>query len=431
MKIGVYAGNWQPNTGGGFSFFETILNGLLNFNSNHTFYIFHESNSDFQDSAKSKFIAINSLNPIEERISRRITPKEKIKEHIKKLPLLKNIYFEIEQVSKKNIELSEKFAQLIKRQNQYFNYYNNLNKAAISHKIEFMWFLTPSFLPVQIPYCFTLWDLSHINHSCFPEVNYSGWTWEEREKLYSIALRKATYIIVGTNEGKRETIEYYNLPSEKIKVIPFTPTLFLPNENTKGDEINKPYIFYPAQFWPHKNHVVILYAIKLLNEKYNLKIQCIFTGSDKGNEVFIKKMVVKLGLKDLICFKGFVDKNELHYFYKNALALVFPSFFGPDNIPPIEAFSLGCPVIASDIPGHREQLKDAALFFNPTNEEQLADTIKLLVDDESLRNTLINRGLEIIKSLSIENYFQEMNKLLLEFSKMRRCWDSENIYTHL
>ena len=76
-------------------------------------------------------------------------------------------------------------------------------------------------------------------------------------------------------------------------------------------------------------------------------------------------------------------------------------------------------------------MKDAALFFNPTDENQLANTIKLVYEDATIRAKLINKGRVLIESIKIDNYFIEVNKIFDEFTLIRRCWNSENRYIHL
>jgi glycosyltransferase involved in cell wall biosynthesis len=107
--------------------------------------------------------------------------------------------------------------------------------------------------------------------------------------------------------------------------------------------------------------------------------------------------------------------------YKNALALVYLSFFGPENLPPLEAFSVGCPVIASRVNGTSEQLDDAALLVSPTDVDEIALAIKSMLDDGK-RQTLITRGFERAKKMSSSNYVGQVFALLDEFQFVRRAW---------
>ena len=119
----------------------------------------------------------------------------------------------------------------------------------------------------------------------------------------------------------------------------------------------------------------------------------VFVGSDKGNLSYLKNLASDLGVQSQVHFLGFVTETELAAFYKNARALVYLSFFGPENLPPLEAFSVGCPVIAARVSGAEAQLGDAALLVSPTQPDEIALSIKLLLDHSQQREVLASRGL--------------------------------------
>ena len=87
-----------------------------------------------------------------------------------------------------------------------------------------------------------------------------------------------------------------------------------------------------------------------------------------------------------------MSREDLVSLYQQALALVFPTFFGPENLPPLEAFALGCPVIASRIPGSEDQFADAALQVDPTEPEAWVEAIQNIRQDATLRASLIAKG---------------------------------------
>lgn len=144
---------------------------------------------------------------------------------------------------------------------------------------------------------------------------------------------------------------------------------------------------------------------------------------------YVRDFARKLDLLDEVHFLGFVSDEDLESLYKNAFALVFASFFGPDNLPPLEAFAVGCPVIASNVAGATEQMGDAALFFDPKNPTELAFLIKELENDLFLKNSLIDKGRMLVQSRSNKEYFADMCRLLDEFESIKRCWGSG--YVHL
>jgi len=116
-----------------------------------------------------------------------------------------------------------------------------------------------------------------------------------------------------------------------------------------------------------------------------------------------------------------VGEADLVQLYKHAYALAFATFCGPDNIPPLEAFGLGCPVIASRVPGAEEQLGDAALLFAPEDERALAARI-LELRDPAVRLRLIEAGERRARQGSWEDYAAAIISSLDAFSRIRRAW---------
>jgi glycosyltransferase involved in cell wall biosynthesis len=119
---------------------------------------------------------------------------------------------------------------------------------------------------------------------------------------------------------------------------------------------------------------------------------------------------------------GFVPRHDLILLYRYAAALTFVSFFGPDNLPPLEAFASGCPVIAADVPGAAEQLGDAVLRVNPKSPEQMAKAIYTLHQDDVLRRALIQRGFVRAKQWTGTDYVKSVFDILDDLAAVRRCW---------
>lgn len=388
MRVGIYIGRIQdPTKGGSATFQMSVLNELIKSNSNHTFFIFYKNKKDlFQDTEQVKFI---------------------------------------------NLEF--RFKHLLTRQSKSRKLL--LNEKALENKIELMWFLIPSYYFVEVPFVLTVWDVEHRLHPYFPEVSFSGWTFDARESFYQNAIPKAAYVAIGTQEGANQLEKFYNIDADRIKLIPFTVPQFVyenkPDDSilNKNQLVENEYLFYPAQFWPHKNHIRLIKALRLLkNQGVSLKVA--FSGADKGNLKYIKQKVKELDLEDDVKFLGFVSESELVSLYKNAFALTYLSIFGPNNIPPLEAAALKCPIICSNVKGMEEQLKDAALFFDAVNEYDLAEKIKLLLENNQLRSELIEKASCLADSLSCDKYVKNMVEVIDNFAPYRECWGNEEKYIH-
>jgi len=402
MNIGVYLHDFTPESGGAFTFENNILESLFKMKIEHQLFIFYYGNNSFPKHTSATFIQLNHINE----------KKTKRKQIFNKL--------------KKVLGINKKID----------SYSSQLNKFINSHKIDIIWFITPASEPVDVPFLFTVWDLQHRLQPFFPEVSVSGWLWEQREDLYKTMLPKAAGIIACNKAGLNEIAYFYNIPRERIHILPHPSPIFLLNDQKddsilKNYHLPKKYLLYPANFWPHKNHIVILLALKILKEKYKLNFGVVFTGSDKGNLSYIQSKIEELKLQNNIIRLGFVSKDILLKLYTNAFSLVYPSFFGPENMPPLEAFALGCPVIASEVSGAKEQLGNAAILFDPRDENDLARKIKLLYNNKKYRKMLINRGLKRASKWTSDDFVEGIIKIIDDFEPIRRCWSRKEKYIHL
>ncbi len=299
--------------------------------------------------------------------------------------------------------------QFLERHNLFSNFEDFLG----SQKVDLVYFLSLSKKGLDlslINYIVTIWDISHLDEPEFPETRKEA-TDYIRDSIISPILKRSTAIMVDSLTSKRNISKRFYLDNRKIKVLPYEASnliqKFKENNLTKSHEkeilkkysIKDPYIFYPAQFWSHKNHAAILYAIKGIKDRFDTKIDAVFSGSDKGNLKYILNLSNKLGIRKNIKYLGFVDDAELPILYKNSISLVMPSYFGPTNIPPLEALSLSVPIIYSDIPGAKEQLGKAAIYINLEKIDELSDAIFLLYKDDQVRNNLIQEGQNRLKEM--------------------------------
>lgn len=310
---------------------------------------------------------------------------------------------------------------------------SKLDRIFKKHGIDLVYFLSPSDLSLvlnRFNYIFTLWDLCFLNALEFPEV-YVNREFERRQDLYRLAIPKAVAVVTDSEATKREIIRNYGVAPERVVFLPFLPLnaeRILKGEYRQGPaDINKEYniegkyIFYPAQFWPHKNHIYILEGLKLLKEKYKMEIHALFSGSDKGNLAFILNKAKELGISGLVHYIGFVDDDRLRHLYAQALALVMPTYFGPTNIPPLEAFAAGCPVLYSDLPGLREELKGAVLSLDLKDPESLCRQLQKVVERSPEVALHIESGRKIVEALMKNNRWDKLKDIFDNYAVKLKC----------
>jgi glycosyltransferase involved in cell wall biosynthesis len=236
-------------------------------------------------------------------------------------------------------------------------------------------------------------------------------------------------VITGTRVGKAEIERFYGVPGERIRILPHpTPRFALEAAPGLGagaaarHGLRPGFLLYPAQFWAHKNHANLVLALKLLKEKHGLAPDLALMGSDKGNRAHVERLVRECGLAEQVKVLGFVGQADLVGLYREASALTYVSFCGPENMPPLEAFALGCPVVAARIEGAQEQLGDAALLVDPREPADIARAIAAVHADVQLRETLKARGLARARRWTGKEFVRGVFAMLDEFEPVRRAW---------
>jgi glycosyltransferase involved in cell wall biosynthesis len=395
VKIGIFLGDYDPTHGGGFTFQGDILRSLskLAATSGHSFCILTATPDKFVNNplvGELEIVPYSSPGIIEQLLFR----------------------------------VGEEFSSLRRR----FARRSSFERAARQAGVKFLWFISHRYLPVDIPYMTIVWDLQHRLQPWFPEVSELG-EWTSREKPYAWHLRRAAVVIAGTQAGQAEIERFYQIPAENIKILPHpTPSFALGVPTSDSAAVLEKYLlpadylFYPAQFWAHKNHANLLYAAQILRDQHDLVFPLVFTGADHGNRPYIEKLITELRLNDQVHFLGFVPREDLNDLYRNAFALTYMTLFGPENLPPLEAFAFGCPVVASRVSGAEEQLGEAAILVNPIDPQDIAAGLLRLHADPQLRKTLVERGHERATRWTPDDFVRGAFEIFDGFESMRRTW---------
>lgn len=396
MHVGVVLGDIEPQAGGGFTFVHDVVDAFLDLagNSAHRFTLL--APQAYVDAMRGRKLADN-----------------------------------IAVVAARKPFVLDRPLSLLRHYWPVFGYFwrrpSRLEQQAASLGIDVIWLAGGTHDTYEIPYVTTVWDVQHLTHPWFPEVA-ANWTWDHRELFFRRHLRRATAVIVGTQVGREELVRYFGVPEEHITILPHpTPGFALraggENATPKPPaNVPKDYIFYPAQFWPHKNHVNLLRAMQLLVKADADAPALVLVGSDKGNRGFVERCAADLGISHKVIFPGFVSSEELIGLYRNAGALVYPSFSGPENLPPLEAFALGCPAIVANYKGAAEQLGDAAVLFDPADPTAISDAIGRVLRDEALRARLVERGRVRAARWTGREFVGGVFGVLDAFEAQRRCW---------
>lgn len=155
------------------------------------------------------------------------------------------------------------------------------------------------------------------------------------------------------------------------------------------------YLFYPANFWPHKNHAMLLTAFNLYRRRHpESTLKLVFTGAPGKSMEMLRTAVEHIGLRDWVVFAGFLKEKELACLFQGCLALIFPSLFEGFGVPVLEAMHFGKPVLCSQITSLPEVGGDAVLYFDPRRPEEIIAAIERIVAEPALAAELIQKGFQ-------------------------------------
>lgn len=251
-----------------------------------------------------------------------------------------------------------------------------------------------------------------IQHEFFPEY-FEKNTLKEIRKNTENTLRVADGIITISNYSKKTIIDKYNIDEDKIKVTYLDSDLCFKEikDNIKDIKLEKnidsDYIFYPANTWPHKNHINLLKAFKILKEKYHTKLKIVFTGDSKQQKKEIENYIKDNNLQDDILYLGYLKQEEMPYIYANATIMAFPSVFEGFGIPLVEAMRSGVAIACSKNGSIPEVAGDAAIYFDAYNPNDIAEKIYKLEQDKELQQILINKGQKVATRYSWEKCVED------------------------
>jgi glycosyltransferase involved in cell wall biosynthesis len=286
-----------------------------------------------------------------------------------------------------------------------------------------------------VPYVLAIHDLQHRLQPEFPEVSADG-EYERREYLFGNAARYATLVLADSEVGKEDILAAYGdsgITADRVKVLPFLPAC-APRPRLSGAQrealrarygLPPRYLFCPAHFWPHKNHARIIEALAWVRRQHGEEIPIVLTGSHTGalrefTWTALRERMHAQGVGGQVHALGYVPDEDVAALYASAEALVFPTFFGPTNIPILEAWACDCPVLTSDLRGIREQVGPAGLLVDPRSVEALAEGIHRLWNDATLRQQLVESGRARLAAYTHEDYLARLTEILAEARERAR-----------
>lgn len=302
-------------------------------------------------------------------------------------------------------------------------------KKLLGRECNLVYFVAPfekSAILQRLNYISTVWDVCHRDAPEFPEIKKND-AFFRRERHLKNFLTSAVAVIVDADHSVATISERYGIDRSKLQPMPFGPSPIISEEYSaplslvlKKYDLKSGYFFYPAQLWAHKNHLRILQALSLLRQQ-GKEFYVVFAGGDQGNRKYIEREIVRFGLDDQVRVLGFVPSSDMRALFEGARAVIMPSYFGPTNIPPLEAWTMKKPLIYTS--WFSEQTKDAAIYIDPDDAESLAVAM-LSCEDEVYCRNLIVKGTERLEQIASTRAVceQQLGARISNFARRFECW---------
>jgi glycosyltransferase involved in cell wall biosynthesis len=238
---------------------------------------------------------------------------------------------------------------------------------------------------------FVTW-IADLLHRDFPKT-LTRWQIRAREEGLTIAMRESLFVQANSQFVARRLQQSYGVSKDRLVVLPPIPQKLQRPAHLKSAQ--PPYFFYPANFWAHKNHEILLRAYKEYwtgsgnsPDAWSL----VLTGHPGAEQQRVKALAEALGIAHRVQFLGYLAGAEYVEWFAGADCLLFPSCYEGFGMPLVEAMRLRVPIVASDAACLPEIGGDAFLPFDPANTAQMAAAMQTISTDEPLRNRLIAAG---------------------------------------
>jgi glycosyltransferase involved in cell wall biosynthesis len=262
------------------------------------------------------------------------------------------------------------------------------------------------------PYLITIHDLQERYYPQF----FSLAERVERFLVYAATARHAAHIVCESRFVKNDIVNFLRIDPARISVIQSPPPRDLLGTALSAGELsavrskyNLPdrYLFYPAQFWLHKNHLRLVEAFRVIADRFP-DVKLVLTGMKANDYHRVVAKIAELGLDDRVLHLGYIDYRDMAGIYKLSAMLVMPTLFESVSMPVYEAFALKVPVCASNVVALPEQIGDAGLLFDPTDPADMAEKIGMILSNEELALSLVSKGYERIRDFDHGAYAKKL-----------------------
>ena len=264
-------------------------------------------------------------------------------------------------------------------------------------------------LPALTP-CRSIVTIHDCIHLMFPQYLPGRLAHTYARVAFWLAANRSARVLTVSEASKRDILRFCPIPSDKVDVIynAIDDRFSQPPDVTQMTRVRERYqlhdrfLLYSGNVKPHKNLERLIDAFGRLRQHEFGDIKLLITGSEISRYATLRRAVHRYNLHKHVRFLGFLPAETLAILYQLADAFVFPSLYEGFGLPPLEAMASGTPVLTSNVSSLPEVVGDAALLIDPYDPESIADGMRRILSDDTMRERLISRGRARASSFSWE-----------------------------
>jgi glycosyltransferase involved in cell wall biosynthesis len=280
-------------------------------------------------------------------------------------------------------------------------------------------FHAPHYVLPPLTPCRSVVTIHDCIHLRFPQYlpNRLGYAYA-RSSLW-VATHRSSRIMTVSETSKRDILRYFHVPESKIDVI-YNAIDERFNQPPAAEEVervreryqlNDPFVLYAGNIKPHKNIERLIEAFHMLKQHGFEQVKLLVIGDEISKYATLRRAVHRYKLHKHVRFFGFVSNETLASLYRLAAVFVFPSLYEGFGLPPLEAMASGTPVITSNVSSLPEVVGDAAILIDPYEPDAIADAMRRVLMDETLRADLRARGLARAGHFSWERSIRRVREI--------------------
>lgn len=260
----------------------------------------------------------------------------------------------------------------------------------VRNKVDILYcpFSAATYEEKGIPTVSTILDIQHEYYPQFFEPEEMN----HRRKFYLDIAKKVERVVCISDYTKKTFCEKYNFPEDKAQTVYIAiQNRFKEEDNTILDRLNirgYTYITYPANFWEHKNHKLLLTAFGMYHVQ-DKDMKLVLTGNPLEQRKYFEDLLKAIGISENVIITGYLNNAELYSILKNAKGLIYPSLFEGFGIPIVEAMHLHKLIACSNLTSLPEIGCDEIYYFNPKRPDDIFEAICFLANNDMTEAMLL------------------------------------------